>query len=129
MLDHVSVTVSDLSRAARFYDAVFTALGYPCVRRDAEMLGYGVRNRPDDDGHTYISIRLAATPIAADRRHWCFRAHDRAAVDAFHAAGLAHGGGDDGPPGLRPRYHDAYYAAFLLDPDGNGIEAVCHRRT
>lgn len=128
MLDHVSITVSDLVRAARFYDAIFAALGYPCVRRDAEALGYGIRNRPDDDGHTYISVRSAGAAIAADRRHWCFRARDRAAVNAFYAAGLAHGGADDGPPGLRPLYHDAYYAAFLLDPDGNRLEAVCHRR-
>jgi catechol 2,3-dioxygenase-like lactoylglutathione lyase family enzyme len=65
--------------------------------------------------------------VAADRRHWCFRAPDRAAVDAFHAAALAHGGRCDGPPGVRPHYHAHYYAAFVLDPDGNRIEAVCHR--
>ena len=93
------------------------------------MLGYGIRNRPEDDGHGYISVRATGEgAIVADRRHWCFRAPSRRAVDAFHAAGLANGGSDDGPPGLRPEYHDAYYAAFLLDPDGNRIEAVCHRR-
>ena len=127
MLDHISITVSDLPRAAAFYDSVFAALGYPCVRRDADALGYGLRNRPDDDGHTYISIRATGQPIAADRRHWCFRAPNRRAVDAFHAAGLIAGGRDEGAPGLRPNYHNAYYAAFLTDPDGNRIEAVCHR--
>ena len=127
MLDHVSITVSDIARAARFYDAVMAALGHPCVHREAAMLGYGIRNRPGDDSHGYVSVRETGAGIAADRRHWCFRAPSRAAVDAFHAAGLAHGGTDDGAPGLRPDYHEAYYAAFLLDPDGNRIEAVCHK--
>ena len=127
MLDHVSITVTDLARAARFYDAVMAALRVPCVNRSDEAIGYGTRNRADDDSHSYISIRASDGPIHADRRHWCFRAPDRAAVDAFHAAGLAHGGADDGPPGLRPHYHAHYYAAFLTDPDGNRIEAVCHR--
>ena len=63
---------------------------------------------------------------AGARRHWCFKAPSRAAVDAFHAAGLAHGGRDEGAPGLREHYHSHYYAAFLLDPAGNRIEAVCH---
>jgi catechol 2,3-dioxygenase-like lactoylglutathione lyase family enzyme len=126
MLDHVSITVSDLDRAARFYDAIMAALGVPCVNRSPAAIGYGLRNGPEDDGHSYLSIR-AASAVVADRRHWCFRAPSRAAVDAFHAAGLAHGGRDDGAPGLRPDYHAHYYAAFLLDPDGNRVEAVHHR--
>lgn len=126
MLDHVSITVSDMDRAARFYDAVIGALGYPCVWRTANAIGYGHRNRPNDDGHTYLTIRVNGA-VVADRRHWCLRAPDRLAVDRFHAAGLAAGGHDDGPPGLRPAYHEAYYAAFLCDPDGNRIEAVCHQ--
>jgi catechol 2,3-dioxygenase-like lactoylglutathione lyase family enzyme len=68
-----------------------------------------------------------ARPDEAAGRHWCFKAVSRAGVDAFWAAGLAHGGVDEGAPGLRPRYHPAYYAAFLRDPDGNRIEAACHR--
>jgi catechol 2,3-dioxygenase-like lactoylglutathione lyase family enzyme len=128
MLDHVSITVTDLDRAARFYDAVFAALGHPCVRRDAGSIGYGTRNRADDDGHTYLSIVTSPSAVVADRRHWCFRAPSRTSVDAFFRAGLAAGGRDDGSPGLRPDYHVQYYAAFLLDPDGNRIEAVCHRR-
>jgi catechol 2,3-dioxygenase-like lactoylglutathione lyase family enzyme len=127
MLDHVSITVSDLGPAGPFYDAVMAALGHPCVRREAAVLGYGIRNRADDDGHGYISVRATGAAIVADRRHWCFRAPSREAVNAFHAAGLAHGGSDDGAPGLRPDYHETYYAAFLLDPDGNRIEAVCHK--
>lgn len=103
------------------------ALGIPCVRRDATGAGYGLRNRPESDGHTYLSIVATRGGVVADNRHWCFRAPDRAAVDAFHAAALAQGGRDDGPPGLRPHYHPSYYAAFVLDPDGNRLEAVCHR--
>jgi catechol 2,3-dioxygenase-like lactoylglutathione lyase family enzyme len=76
-------------------------------------------------GPASAGIRAVAA-IHADRRHWCFRAPDRAAVDAFHAAGVAQGGADDGAPGLRPHYHAHYYAAFLLDPDANRVEAVCH---
>ena len=128
MLDHVSVTVSDLARSAPFWDAVMAALGVPCVVRREGQLGYGARNRPEDDAHTYLSVRASVGPaVAADNRHWCFRAPSRPAVDAFHAAGLASGGRCGGPPGLRPHYHPEYYAAFLLDPDGNRIEAVCHR--
>lgn len=128
MLDHVSITVSDLARALPFYDAIMQALGVPCVRRGDTSVGYGIRNRPDDDGHTYLSVVASRGTVVADNRHWCLRAPDRPAVDAFHAAALAHGGRDDGAPGLRPDYHAAYYAAFVLDPDGNRIEAVCHRQ-
>lgn len=129
MLDHVSITVSDLPRAARFYDAVMAALGVRCVWREAEAIGYGPRNDADDDSHTYLTIRATGVAIGTDGRHWCFRAPDRAAVHAFHAAGTAHGGADDGGPGLRPHCHAHYYAAFLRDPDGNRVEAVCHRTT
>ena len=95
------------------------------VRRDT-MVGYGARNRPGDDRHTYLSIRASTSMVVADNRHWCFRAPSRAAVDAFHAAGIAAGGQDGGGPGLRPGCHPSYYAAFLADPDGNRIEAVHH---
>lgn len=127
MLGHVSITVSDLARAARFYDAVMAALRVPCVWREADALGYGTRNTAADDSHTYLTIHATGAAIHTDRRHWCFRAPDRTAVDAFHAAGLAQDGADDGAPGLRPHDHVHYYAAFLLDPDGNRVEAACHR--
>lgn len=116
-----------MSRSAPFYEAVFSALGYSCVRREDGFLGFGIRNSAQDDGHSYVSIIATGQKITADGRHWCFRAPDRSAVDAFHAAGLAAGGRDDGSPGLRPDYHAGYYAAFLRDPDGDRIEAVCHR--
>ena len=128
MLDHISITVSDIGRSAIFWDAVMTALGVPCVARNQSQLGYGTRNRPDDDSYTYISIfQSRGAKLVPDNRHWCFRAPSRPAVDAFHAAGLAACGTCDGPPGLRADYHPGYYAAFLLDPDGNRIEAVHHR--
>jgi catechol 2,3-dioxygenase-like lactoylglutathione lyase family enzyme len=126
MLDHVSVTVSDPARSLPFWDAIMAALGVPCVRRDEDNAGYGVRNRPGDDGHSYLSVRTSTGTVVPDNRHWCFRSPDRAAVHAFHAAALAHGGLCDGPPGPRPHYHASYYAAFVLDPDGNRLEAVCH---
>ena len=126
MLDHVSVTVSDPARSLPFWDAIMAALGVPCVRRDEDNAGYGVRNRPGDDGHSYLSVRTSTGTMVPDNRHWCFRAPNRAAIHAFHAAALAHGGRCNGPPGLRPHYHPSYYAAFVLDPDGNRLEAVCH---
>lgn len=128
MLDHVSITVSDLAAAERFYDAVLAAIGVAKVGvLPAEAwIGYGARSDADHPERSYLSVRLGPRPEDAPRRHWCFKAPDRAAVDAFWHAGLAHGGRDNGAPGLRPEYHPSYYAAFLLDPDGNRIEAVCH---
>ncbi|GAB4363863.1 MAG: VOC family protein [Kiloniellaceae bacterium] len=128
MLDHISITVADIGRAAPFYDAIMAALSVPQVVRSEGQLGYGLRNRPDDDSHSYFSVfQSRRADLVPDNRHWCFRAPSREAVDAFHAAGLANGGTCDGPPGLRDDYHPGYYAAFLLDPDGNRVEAVCHR--
>ncbi|MDB5415494.1 MAG: glyoxalase [Rubritepida sp.] len=126
MLDHVSITVNALEPAQRFYDAVMAALGVPRVWISDTGIGYGLRNTEQEDGHSFLAIYVRPS-VVADRRHWAFRAPDRAAVRAFHAAGLAHGGRDDGAPGLRVQYHPAYYGAFLLDPDGNRVEAVCNR--
>lgn len=123
LLDHVSITVSDLDRAGGFYDAVLGALGVTRAWRRDDRIRYGERGAP---GATFVSIVGAPGVPAGGPRHWAFRAPTRAAVDAFHAAGLAHGGTDDGAPGLRPAYHEHYYGAFLLDPDGNRVEAVCH---
>jgi catechol 2,3-dioxygenase-like lactoylglutathione lyase family enzyme len=116
----VSITASDLDRAQLFYDATLAALGYPRVHRTARGIGYGERGA----GAPYISVFLG-DHVVADKRHWAFRAPSRAAVRAFHAAALSHGGRDDGAPGLRPDYGPTYYAAFVHDPDGNRIEAVC----
>jgi catechol 2,3-dioxygenase-like lactoylglutathione lyase family enzyme len=126
MLDHVSITVTDLARAAQFYDAIMAALGYPCVYRLDDVIGYGIRNTADDDSHSYLKIARSGDPTGG-ARHWALRARDRDGVVAFYEAALAAGGRDDGRPGLRPDFHASYFAAFVLDPDGNRIEAVCHR--
>ncbi len=81
----------------------------------------------NDPERVYISIRKGGKPDEASGRHWCFKAKWRTQVDAFWDAGIAAGGSDDGPPGLR-NHHASYYAAFLKDPDGNRIEAVCHHQ-
>ena len=125
MLDHVYIVASDMVAAERFYDAVMGALDVAKVGRRADWIGYGERADADHPERVYIAIRKGAVPQAPYALHWCFKARTRAEVDAFWAAGLAAGGSDDGPPGLR-HYHASYYAAFLRDPDGNRIEAVCH---
>lgn len=123
MIDHLSITVTDLDRAQAFYDAALGALGYPRVNRRERAIGYGERGGP----LSYISVYLSSGTMVPDNRHWCFRAPSRAAVRAFHAAALANGGRDDGPPGIREIYSPTYYAAFVLDPDGNRIEAMTRR--
>jgi catechol 2,3-dioxygenase-like lactoylglutathione lyase family enzyme len=125
MLDHVYITASDMVAAERFYDAVMDALGVIKVGSRADWIGYGERADADHPDRIYIAIRKGPAPHQADACHWCFKARSRTVVDAFWAAGLATGGSDDGAPGLR-QYHACYYAAFLRDPDGNRIEAVCH---
>jgi catechol 2,3-dioxygenase-like lactoylglutathione lyase family enzyme len=127
LLDHLSISVRDLAAARPFYDAVMAALGVVKVYDRPDAIGYGTRNRPGDDGHSYLTVRAGADAPPDEARHVCLRAPNRAAVDAFYAAGLATGGTDAGAPGLRPHYHSSYYAAFLYDPSGNKIEAVCHR--
>jgi catechol 2,3-dioxygenase-like lactoylglutathione lyase family enzyme len=125
MLDHVSLGVSDLERSRRFYDAALRPLGL------VRIVDFGGRGSdygaaPGSLGVEFTITRASSvrTPVAG--AHVCFRAPDREAVRLFHAAALAAGGSDDGPPGLRPHYHADYYGAFVLDPDGHRVEAVCH---
>ncbi|SDV47040.1 VOC family protein [Chitinasiproducens palmae] len=126
LLDHVSIGVPDFAAARRFYDAVMAALGAAKVYDLPDALGYGERCSATDPISTCLAVYLDADPIDESKRHWCFKAVSRAEVDAFFDAGLAAGGKADGAPGLRPRYHPHYYAAFLRDPAGNRVEAVCH---
>ncbi|WP_322101729.1 VOC family protein [Paraburkholderia sp. J41] len=127
LLDHVSIGVPDLDAARPFYDAVMHALGAAKVYDRPQALGYGERCDAADTQSTCLAVYLDAAAIdPANKRHWCFKAATRAQVDAFHAAGLAHGGRSDGEPGLRAHYHAHYYGAFLVDPAGNRVEAVCH---
>jgi catechol 2,3-dioxygenase-like lactoylglutathione lyase family enzyme len=128
MLDHVSITVTDIGTAEKFYDAVMSALSVPKVRKSELRLGYGERSDGDHPHRNYVSIKIGDRPDDAPARHWCFKAPSRAAVDAFWKAGVANGGMDNGPPGVRDVYHTNYYAAFLIDPSGNRLEAVCHAK-
>lgn len=122
MLGHLSFGVADLARAARFYDAVLKTLGFARVFDSGEKgVGYGPPGEPDK---LALFPRGNATRAPGPGFHLAFDAPSRAAVDAFYAAALAHGGNDDGAPGLRPHYGATYYAAFVIDPDGHKLEAV-----
>ena len=125
MLDHVSLGVSDIERSRRFYDAALRPLGLVRIVDFRKGKGADYGHAPGSTGIEF-TITEETGPLFPQRgSHLCFRASDRAAVGAFHAAALAAGGRDDGKPGLRS-YHAAYYGAFVLDPDGHRIEAVCH---
>lgn len=122
MLHHISLPVRDLTSAAAFYDAALAPLGHGCVWRAETAVGYGP---PGGGDKLALKLRPDRPAPAPSGFHLAFAAPDRAAVDAFYAAALAHGGRDKGPPGLRPHYGPTYYAAFVLDPDGHWLEAVC----
>lgn len=126
LLDHVSIGVPDIDAARPFYDAIMNALGASKVYDRPQALGYGERCSQADTTSSCLAVYLDASDIGVNKRHWCFKAPTRAQVDAFFAAGMANGGRSDGDPGLRPHYHATYYAAFLFDPAGNRVEAVCH---
>jgi catechol 2,3-dioxygenase-like lactoylglutathione lyase family enzyme len=118
MIDHTGVTVIDVANSKAFYQAALAPLGYEAIMAFDDAVGFGVPPKPD---FWIAKVALSATPV-----HVAFHADTRAQVDAFYRAAMAAGGRDNGPPGLRPHYHASYYAAFVLDPDGNNIEAVCH---
>ena len=121
MFDHVGLNVRDYERSRAFYEQTLVALGYRVVMAFDERgaAGFG----PGDTPIFWISRRDPAGGGA----HVAFTAPDRATVDRFHAAALAAGGTDNGGPGIREHYHPTYSGAFVLDPDGNNVEAVCHR--
>jgi catechol 2,3-dioxygenase-like lactoylglutathione lyase family enzyme len=118
LVDHLQLVVRDLAASRRFYEAALKALGIP-------MGGTGDDYFWADELFVSTADSAAAQGQLTGRHHLAFQARDRAAVDAFHKAALANGGKDNGAPGERP-YHAGYYAAFVLDPDGNNIEAVFH---
>jgi catechol 2,3-dioxygenase-like lactoylglutathione lyase family enzyme len=121
MFDHVGLNVKDYAGSRSFYAGALAPLGYRSVRanEDWKLAGFGTGDKPE--------FWLCQREPFTTGTHIAFRCEDRATVDAFHAAALAIGGRDNGPPGLRPDYHPGYYAAFVLDPDANNVEAVCHR--
>jgi catechol 2,3-dioxygenase-like lactoylglutathione lyase family enzyme len=126
VLDHVSLGVTDLERSRRFYDAALQPLGVVRIADFGPNRGSDYGQAPGELGVESTITREAAVPTPVAGAHIGFRAPSHAAVDTFFAAALKHGGRDDGPPGLRPIYHASYYGAFVLDPDGHCIEAVCH---
>ncbi|HDR9803651.1 TPA: VOC family protein [Burkholderia cenocepacia] len=126
LLDHVSIGVPDIDQARPFYNAVMAALGATKVYDRPNALGYGERCSASDPESTFLAVYLDPAEVGTSKRHWCFKAASREQVQAFFDAGLATGGQSDGEPGLRPQYHGDYYAAFLIDPAGNRVEAVCH---
>jgi catechol 2,3-dioxygenase-like lactoylglutathione lyase family enzyme len=123
-IDHVSLSVENLERAKAFYSKALSPLGLALVAEvsaeqtgSVSMLGFGVGRKSS----FWVAERGRQTPNA----HICFRAQSRAAVRAFHDAALRGGAQDHGGPGTRPKYHSAYYAAFVLSPEGHNIEALC----
>jgi catechol 2,3-dioxygenase-like lactoylglutathione lyase family enzyme len=118
LIDHLQLVVRDLAASRRFYAAIFDVLDVPLGGEGPGFFWY-------DELFVSTADSVAAAGELTGRVHLAFQAADRAAVDRFHTAGLAAGGRDHGAPGERP-YHPGYYAAFLLDPDGNNVEAVHH---
>ena len=118
MIDHTGVGVTDIAKSKAFYRAALAPLGYEVVMEWEQGAGFGVPPKPD----FWIGEGTPNPPPI----HVAFRAESRQQVDAFFAAALAAAGRDNGAPGLRPHYHAHYYGAFVLDPDGHNIEAVCH---
>jgi catechol 2,3-dioxygenase-like lactoylglutathione lyase family enzyme len=125
MIDHTGLQVSDPAKSRAFYDAALAPLGYRVLAEiptqftgGKVVLGYGVPPKPD--------FWLAEGEPNRPAVHIGFRAASRAEVDAFYKAAIAAGGKDNGAPGPRPQYHEHYYGAFVLDPDGHNVEACCH---
>ena len=119
MIDHIQINVSSFDRSCRFYAKALAPLGYKTKYNDpkSKTAGFGAGDSID----LWITEKAAVTRV-----HIAMRSPDRAAVDQFHANPLAAGGRDNGAAGLRPDYSLPYYAAFVLDPDGNNLELVCH---
>jgi catechol 2,3-dioxygenase-like lactoylglutathione lyase family enzyme len=121
VIDHVIVGTDDFAASKAFYQRALEPLGMSVVMQFGQGCGFGKEGKP----WFWVTDRPAP---GEGSLHVAFTAPDRATVDAFHREALAAGGTDNGPPGLREHYHPTYYAAFVLDPDGNNIEAVSHRR-
>lgn len=129
MIDHTGVIVSDFERSRAFYTQALAPIGYAllaeipaAVTKSTDVAGFGEPPKPD----FWISGATLDKPVNHPPVHVAFRVTSRAQVDAFYQAALAAGARDNGAPGPRPHYHEHYYGAFVLDPDGHNIEAVCH---
>jgi len=117
MIDHMGILVANLDASVAFYTKALAPLGYVLVTRFEQFAGFGVAGKPD----FWIGVGKPT-----DKIHVAFRAKGRNDVRAFYEAAMAAGGTDNGPPGVREIYHPNYYGAFVRDPDGHNIEAVCH---
>jgi len=127
MLDHIGFNVSDFARSKAFYQKALAPLGYKIVMEvTVEQTGSYQGAGFGDDRKPSFWIGAGGKSASAAPVHVAFVARDRAGVDAFYQAALAAGATDNGPPGIRAHYHPNYYGAFVLDPDGHNIEAVCH---
>jgi catechol 2,3-dioxygenase-like lactoylglutathione lyase family enzyme len=124
MLDHIGLAVSDFGRSKAFYEAALEPLGIRLLMEFERNAGFGKETEHGPKPFFWIDDREGA---AVGGTHVAFGVRSSEQVDAFHAAALAARATDNGAPGLRPQYHPGYYGAFVLDPDGNNIEAVCHR--
>ena len=118
MIDHVTLNVRDVNASKAFYQQALAPLGYELRLDFLEGCGFGAERTPD--------FFLAQRGEPSAPVHVAFRSRDRTTVDEFHAAALAAGGTDNGPPGIRRVYHEYYYGAYVLDPEGNNVEAVTH---
>ena len=118
MIDHVTANVGDFERAKRFYAQALTPLGYSVQMEFEDAAGFGT-------GEGIPDFWIGSNPERG-AAHVAFSASDRGTVDAFYEAAMAAGGKDNGAPGLRPHYHESYYAAYVHDADGNNVEVVCH---
>ena len=127
VFDHLSVGVSDLERAASFYDACLAPLGYVRLRQNARSVEYGPEGYGAESPFAIVESGPDAKPPGRGF-HLAFLAPSRGAVEHFHAAALSNGGVDEGSPGVRENYHPGYYAAFVRDPDGHRLEAVVHEQ-
>jgi catechol 2,3-dioxygenase-like lactoylglutathione lyase family enzyme len=121
MLDHVSIFVSDLKTSKAFYTAILAPMGIAPLMEFPGVIGYG------REGSGAPQFWIGVSELPSRGGHIAFQAPSRESVRRFHAAGLKTGGRDEGLPGLRPQYHEHYYAAFLFDPDGYKVEAVIHK--
>ena len=125
MIDHTGISVADWDKSQVFYDAAFAPLGSRLLYMVPEQYVDG--SKVGGYGSTKPEFWLHENKNTGPGRHYAFTANSRAEVDAFYAAAMAAGGRDNGKPGLRPHYHPDYYGAFVFDPDGNNVEAVCHK--
>ena len=133
MLDHISIRVSDYDRSKKFYEAALAPLGFTLAMESDSGAGFrkefipGFWIKQGEPNGAGADLHAPSLGCGGPALHIAFASADRRTVDAFYHAALTAGGTDNGAPGLRPNYHPNYYGAFVLDPDGYNIEAVCHK--